>query len=232
MDIFLDSSDLVQIQKFVDLGIIDGITTNPSILAKEKLSFENLINQICNIFNGPVSVEVIANNSTSIIKEAIQLSKINNNIVIKIPATFEGFKCLKNLSERGIKTNFTILYTLNQALLAAKLGATYVSAFVGRLDATSTGGIKLIKEITRVYKNYNFQTKVIAASMRNEIYVKKAALAGAHIATIPPNVLDNMMESELTQVTLKGFLDEWSSTKKNEEYKKYLHNGTINEAKK
>jgi len=143
------------------------------------------------------------------IREARLIAKLHKNIVVKIPATLAGFEALNTISKEGIKTNFTIVYTANQALSAAKLGATYVSPFIGRLDVTSTAGCELIDEIVTIYENYNFQTKVLAASMRNAIYVKNAALAGAHVATIPPEVIHDMLFSELSEVSLKGFLQEW-----------------------
>ena len=191
------------------MGVIDGVTTNPALIAKEGKNFKEVVNEICSIIDGPVSAEVISTNAQQMIEEARKIAKIHKNIVVKIPATIEGYKALSVVAKEGIKTNFTIIYTSNQALIAAKLGATYVSPFVGRLDANSTSGNDLIREIVTMYKNYNFETKILAASMRNVIYVKETALAGADIATIPPEVLEQMMNNELTNVSLDGFLKQW-----------------------
>ena len=209
MQIFIDTADTKEIKKFSKIGIIDGVTTNPALIAKSGGEFKETILKIVKIIDGPISVEVIRTDAKGMIEEGLVLSSIHPNIVVKIPATWEGIEAVKELSKKGVKTNLTIVYKTNQAILAAKAGATYVSPFVGRLDVTSTSGIDLIKEIVEVYRIYGFKTKVLAASMRNEIYVKMAALAGADAVTIPPNVLDQMMKSELTQLGLKGFLEDW-----------------------
>lgn len=209
MKFFLDTANIEDIRKFAQMGVIDGVTTNPALIAKEGKNFKEVVNEICSIIDGPVSAEVISTNAQQMIEEARKIAKIHKNIVVKIPATIEGYKALSVVAKEGIKTNFTIIYTSNQALIAAKLGATYVSPFVGRLDANSTSGNDLIREIVTMYKNYNFETKILAASMRNVIYVKETALAGADIATIPPEVLEQMMNNELTNVSLDGFLKQW-----------------------
>ncbi len=209
MKIFLDTANVEEIKKYARMGIIDGVTTNPALIAKEGRNFKDVVEEICSIVDGPVSAEVISTNVEGMIKEARILAKLHKNIVVKIPIIPEGLEAVTTISKEGIKTNVTLMYTANQALLAAKVGATYVSPFIGRLDATSTSGTNLIKEIVTIYRNYDFKTKVLAASMRTPIYVKEAALAGADIATIPPEVLDQMMRSELTNVTLKDFLDKW-----------------------
>ncbi|WNL29763.1 fructose-6-phosphate aldolase [Aliarcobacter cryaerophilus] len=209
MKIFLDTANIEDIKKFAQMGVIDGVTTNPALIAKEGKNFKEVVNEICSIIDGPVSAEVISTNAQQMIEEARKIAKIHKNIVVKIPATIEGYKALSVVAKEGIKTNFTIIYTSNQALIAAKLGATYVSPFVGRLDANSTSGNDLIREIVTMYKNYNFETKILAASMRNVIYVKETALAGADVATIPPEVLEQMMNNELTNVSLDGFLKQW-----------------------
>jgi transaldolase len=209
MQIFLDTANIDDIKKFSKFGIIDGVTTNPALIAKEGKDFKKVVTEICKIINGPISAEVISEKSSEMAKEAKMIAKIHKNIVVKVPATPDGYEALNKISKLGIKTNFTMIYTANQALLAAKLNATYVSPFVGRLDATSTAGNDLLKEIVKIYKNYSFKTKVLAASMRNVIYVKKAALAGVDVATIPPEVLEQMMPSELTNMALDGFLAEW-----------------------
>ena len=209
MKIFLDTANIDDIKRFAEMGVIDGVTTNPALIAKEGKNFKDVVNEICSIINGPVSAEVISTTSEKMIEEARKIAKIHKNIVVKIPATIEGYKALAIVAKEGIKTNFTIIYTSNQALIAAKLGATYVSPFVGRLDANSTSGNDLIREIVTMYKNYNYETKVLAASMRNVIYVKETALAGADVATIPPEVLEQMMNNELSNISLEGFLKQW-----------------------
>jgi transaldolase len=209
MQIFIDTANIEEIKKYAKIGIINGVTTNPALVAKEGKDFREVVEEICDIVDGPISAEVISLDAGSMIKEARSVSKIHKNIVVKIPAIPAGFEALNVIASEGIKTNFTIVYTANQALLAAKLGATYVSPFIGRLDVTSTSGAELIEEIVKIYKNYDLETKILAASMRNVIYVKKAALAGADVATVPPEVLQGMMESELSNISLKGFLHEW-----------------------
>ncbi len=209
MQVFLDTANVADIRRFARMGLIDGVTTNPALVAREGRDFREVVEEICSIVDGPISAEVVSLDAENMIKEARLISQLHRNIVVKLPATRAGYEALNVVSGEGIKTNFTIVYTANQAWLAAKAGATYVSPFVGRLDATSTGGSELIEEIVQIFTIHDFQTKVLAASMRNEIYVKHAALAGAHVATIPPEVLDAMMESELTDVSLHGFLAEW-----------------------
>lgn len=211
MKIFIDTANIEDIIKFNKLKFIDGVTTNPALIAKEGRDFSEVVAEICAIVDGPISAEVISKDAEKMVDEARKIARIHKNIVVKIPATLEGYKALSEISAEGIKTNFTIIYTANQALLAAKLGATYVSPFVGRLDANSTSGTDLIKEIATIYKNYGFDTQILAASMRNSIYVKEAALAGADIATIPPEILEQMMFSELTEVSLDGFLSQWDT---------------------
>lgn len=209
MKIFIDTANLDEIKTYAKMGIIDGVTTNPALMAREGRSVKDVIKEITEYIDGPISAEVISTDVEGMLKEALILSKIHNNIVVKIPATPNGYTVVKELSKRGIKTNFTIVYTANQALLAAKVGATYVSPFVGRLDINSTGGSDLIREIVQIYKNYGFTTQVLAASMRTAIYVKEAALAGAHCATVPPVALKDMVNNELTNVSLDGFLDSY-----------------------
>ncbi|MEE9213777.1 MAG: fructose-6-phosphate aldolase [Thermodesulfobacteriota bacterium] len=220
MEIFLDTANIEEIKKFAKIGIIDGVTTNPALVAKEGRCFREAIDEICSIIDGPVSAEVISEDSESMVKEARMISKIHKNIVVKVPATPAGFEAVNIVSREGIKTNVTIVFTANQALLAAKVGATYISPFIGRLDASSTNGTELIKEIVKIFTNYDIKSKLIAASMRNVVYVKEAALAGADVTTIPPDVLYQMMVSELTDVSLKGFLSEWN--KLPEDKRKYF----------
>ena len=215
MQFFIDSANIAEIKKYAKIGIIKGVTTNPAIIAREGKNFRDVVKEICKIIDGPISAEVISMDVDNMIKEARILAGIDKNIVVKIPAIPEGFEVVNAISKDGIKTNVTILYTANQALIAATVGATYVSPFIGRLDATSTDGTGLIKEIVKIFRNYGVKTKIIAASMRNAIYVKEAALAGADFATIPPEILEQMMKSELTDIGLKGFLDEWKKMPEN-----------------
>ncbi len=209
MDFFIDTASIEEIKKYARIGIVDGVTTNPALIAVEDRDIESIVYEICEIIDGPVSVEVTSLEVDSMIKEAKALSAMHKNIVVKFPAIRNGFEALNSASKNGIKTNITMIYTANQALVAAKLGATYVSPFIGRLDANSTSGTELIEEIVTIYNNFKFKTKILAASMRNVIYVKEAALAGAHIATIPPEVLGQMMDSELTELSLREVLDSW-----------------------
>ena len=209
MKIFLDTANVDEIKLFSEIGLIDGVTTNPALIAKEGKNFKDVIDEICSIINGPISAEVVSTSAKKMIDEARQINSLHKNIVVKLPSIPEGFKALNVIAKEGIETNFTVVYTTNQALLAAKLGATYVSPFVGRLDVNSTSGTNLISEIVKVYENFSFKTQILAASMRNSIYVKEAALAGAHVATIPPDILKQMMHSELSDIALEGFLKEW-----------------------
>lgn len=211
MKIFIDTADIEQIRKYAKLGIIDGVTTNPAILAKEGRHFREVVEEIVEIVDGPISGEVVSLDADGMVKEARALAKIHDNIVVKLPAIAAGFEALHRVSSEGIKTNFTVVYTANQALLAAKNGATYVSPFVGRLDANAGCGADIVAEIAQIYRNYGFETQILAASMRTCLYVKRAALAGAHVATIPPAVLDDMINSELSEVALNGFLAEWNT---------------------
>lgn len=223
MKIFIDTANINEIKKYAPLGIIDGVTTNPALLGLQGKDFREVVKEIVSIVDGPISGEVVSLDADGMVREAHALAKLHDNIVVKIPATFAGFEALYRVSKEGIKTNFTVVYTMNQALLAAKNGATYVSPFVGRLDANAGMESNLIAEIAQIYKNYGFETQILAASMRNSLYVKKAALAGAHVATIPPNVLDDMINNELSEVALNGFLEEWN---KLPESKRNIFDGT------
>ena len=211
LKIFLDTANINLIRHYAKLGFIDGVTTNPAILANEGRSFLDVVHEIVELIDGPVSAEVVSLDSRQMVSEGRALSRIHKNIVVKIPAIPAGYEALSILSAEGIKTNFTVVYTPCQALLAAKNGATYVSPFVGRLHANSGSGDNIIDCIVKIYTNYGFKTKVLAASMRNSLYVQHAALAGAHVATVPPQVLDDMINSELSEVALSGFLKEWNN---------------------
>lgn len=210
MQFFLDTANIEQIRKYHRIGLVDGVTTSPALIALEDKKASVIIAEICNLVEGPVNVEVISTDIEGIVQEARALSNLHPNIVVKIPAIRPGFEAMKTIVQASIKVNVTMVYTANQALIAAKLGASYISPFIGRLDASSTNGSDLVREIVRIIKNFQLNTEVIAASMRSAIYVKEAALAGAHIATIPPNILEQMMVSELTEVSLQGFLEQWN----------------------
>lgn len=209
MKIFLDTANLQEIKKAVDMGLCDGITTNPTLMAKENKSFKEIVHEICKIVDGPISAESISEIAEDIIKEAREISKIHKNIVVKIPITEHGLKAVKQLSKEGIKTNVTLVFTPQQAYLAAKAGATFVSPFVGRLDDKGQDGMAIIEDIVKIFKNYNFKTQLIVASIRNVDHVKRAAIYGADIATIPFKVLQDLFRHELTDIGIKKFLDDY-----------------------
>lgn len=213
MKFFIDTANLEEIKKANALGVIDGVTTNPSLLAKEKREPLGLLREICTIVNGPVSAEAVSTRAEDMIKEARELSKIAPNIVIKIPMTEDGLRAVKALSSEGIKTNVTLIFSPSQALLAAKAGATYVSPFVGRLDDISHRGMDLVADIMAIYENYMFETEVIVASIRNPLHVVEAAKIGAHIATIPYNVITQLLRHPLTDIGIERFLKDWESLK-------------------
>lgn len=209
MKIFIDTANVEHIKEANDLGIIDGVTTNPSLIAKEGRNFEQVVKEICQIVDGPISAEVISLNADGMVEEAKKLSKIHKNIVIKIPMTAEGLKATKKLTKLKIRTNVTLIFSSTQALLAAKAGATYVSPFVGRLDDISADGMELVEEIVTIYENYGYETQVIVASIRNPLHVIDAAMLGAHVATIPYNVLMQMVKHPLTDLGIQRFLEDW-----------------------
>lgn len=213
MKIFIDTANVVEIKKANDMGVICGVTTNPSLIAKEGRDFKEVIKEITTIVNGPISAEVISLEAEGMIEEALELVKIDDNIVIKIPMTMEGLKAVKFLSKKGIKTNVTLIFTSSQALLAAKSGATYVSPFVGRLDDIGKKGIELIKEIADMFKIHNIETEIISASIRSTIHATESALAGAHIATIPYNIIVQMTKHPLTDSGIEKFLKDWEDVK-------------------
>ncbi|WPX07639.1 fructose-6-phosphate aldolase [Anaerocellum danielii] len=215
MKLFIDTANINEIKEAYSWGIICGVTTNPSLIAKEGRDFKEVVNEICSIVNGPISAEVISLKAEGMIEEAKDLAKIHKNIVIKIPMTAEGLKAVSVLSKEGIKTNVTLIFSAAQALLAAKAGATYVSPFVGRLDDIGQNGIELIKEIVQIFKNYpDIKTEIIAASIRHPIHVIEAAKAGAHIATVPFKVLEQMTKHALTDVGIERFLKDWEKVPK------------------
>ena len=206
MKLFIDTANVEEIRKANDMGVICGVTTNPSLIAKEGRIFKDVVKEITDIVDGPISAEVISLDSEGMIKEAVELSKIHKNIVIKIPMTAEGLKAVKVLSKEKIKTNVTLIFSAGQALLAAKAGATYVSPFVGRLDDINQDGMLLIEEIVEVYDNYDFETEIIAASIRHPVHVLQAALIGADIVTVPFNVLKKLSLHPKTDEGQKNFL--------------------------
>jgi len=210
MKFFIDTANVEEIKKANDLGMVDGVTTNPSLVAKEGREFKELIEDICGIVNGPVSAEVVSVESGPMVKEARDLSKIADNIVVKIPLIEEGLKAVKILSQEGIATNVTLCFSPTQALMAAKAGAAYISPFVGRLDDISHQGMDLVDQIITIYDNYGFETEVIVASVRNPLHVVDAALMGADICTIPYKVIQQLVKHPLTDIGLEKFLADWN----------------------
>jgi transaldolase len=214
MKFFIDTANIDEIKKAWELGVIDGVTTNPSLISKEGRDPITLLREICSIVNGPVSAEAVTLTADEMVKEAESLSKIHENIVVKIPMTEEGLRAVRRLSGMGIKTNVTLVFSPSQALLAAKAGATYVSPFVGRLDDISHFGMGIVSEILEIYENYIFDTEVIVASVRNPLHVVEAARMGAHIATIPYSVIIQLIKHPLTDVGIEKFLKDWEKVPK------------------
>jgi transaldolase len=209
MKIFLDTANLNELREAAAMGVLDGVTTNPSLVGKEKRPFRELVEEICRIVDGPVSLEVVALESDGMVQEGRELAKIAPNVVVKLPTTAEGLKALRVLRDEGIRTNLTLCFSPSQALLVAKAGANYVSPFLGRLDDISHVGMDLIRTIRRIYDNYHFETQILAASLRNPLHVVDAALAGADIATLPSAVFQQLIKHPLTDIGLKRFLDDW-----------------------
>jgi transaldolase len=209
MKFFIDTANIAEITKANEMGVLDGVTTNPTLIAKEGREFEELIKDICHIVHGPVSAEVVSTEAQDMVKEAQHLAKLADNIVVKIPMITEGIKAVKILSKENIATNVTLVFSPLQALIAAKSGATYVSPFIGRVDDISSVGMEIVENIVTIYDNYGFETEVIVASIRNPIHVLDAALIGAHIATIPYKVLSQLTEHPLTKIGLDRFLADW-----------------------
>ncbi len=214
MKFFIDTANIDEIREAHSMGMVDGVTTNPSLIAKEGRDFEDIIKDICNIVDGPISAEVISTDTGGMIKEARHLAKIHDNIVVKIPMIVDGLKATRRLAEEGIKTNVTLAFSPLQALMAAKAGATYISPFIGRLDDLSQDGLLLVEQIVEIYSNYAFETEIIVASIRNPLHVLESALMGADIATIPFSVLGKLAAHPMTDKGLKAFLDDWEKTKK------------------
>lgn len=212
MKFFIDTANINEIKEAQSFGILDGVTTNPSLVAKEGKDFRKLLEEILSIVDGPVSAEVISTDFDGIIKEAREYSAIHKNIVVKVPLIKEGLKAVKLLSSENIKTNVTLCFSPTQALLAAKAGATYISPFVGRLDDISTDGMDLISQIIQIYRNYKFNTQVLVASIRHPLHVVEAALMGADVCTIPFNVIDKLFNHPLTDLGLEKFLSDWKKS--------------------
>ena len=214
MEFFVDTADINEIKRINDLGILDGVTTNPSLIAKSNKNFKKLIKEICKTVNGPVSAEVTATKFSEMYKEGIELSKIAKNVVVKVPLTKDGIKTCKKLSKKRIGVNVTLCFSPNQAILAANAGAKFISPFIGRLDDIGKNGIDLIADIKKIYSNYeNLKTKILAASIRTTKHITEAAIVGADVATVPPKLLEEMFNHPLTTKGLKIFLDDWKKTK-------------------
>lgn len=211
MKIFIDAANVEEIKEAATWGILDGVTTNPSLIAKEGRDIKEVINEICEIVDGPISAEVISLESDKMVEEALDLVKLHKNIVIKLPMCIEGLKAVKILSEKNIKTNVTLIFSSQQALLAAKAGATYVSPFVGRLDDIGVTGVDLISDIANIFEVHSINTEIISASIRNPIHVSECAMAGSDIATIPFNVLKQMAKHPLTDIGIEKFLSDYKN---------------------
>ena len=212
MKFFIDTANVEEIREAKNMGMADGVTTNPSLIAKEGRDFQEIITEICEIVDGPISAEVIALDAEGMISEARELAKIHKNIVVKIPMTIDGMKAVRTLSDEGIGTNVTLVFSPLQALMAAQAGATYVSPFVGRLDDLSQDGMNLVEQILTMYTNYGFETEVIVASVRHPLHVLSAGMMGAHIATIPFKVLDKLAAHPMTDKGIEAFLADWNKS--------------------
>jgi transaldolase len=214
MKFFIDTANIDEIKKGVEMGMVDGVTTNPSLIAREKKPFEKILKEICATVDGPISAEVVSLDAEGMLVEGRQLASLHKNIVIKVPMITEGLKAVKQFAAEGIKTNVTLVFSATQALLAAKAGASYVSPFVGRLDDISLTGMDVVSDIMTIYDNYGYQTEVIVASIRNPVHVLDAALIGADIATIPYNVIAQLAKHPLTDLGMEKFLADWEKRKK------------------
>ena len=213
MKFFIDTANLEEIKEAAQLGVLDGVTTNPTLISRVEGKFEEILRSICEVVDGPVSAEVVSLEAEGMIREGRELAKIHKNIVIKIPITREGLKAIKQLESEGIRVNVTLIFSATQAILAAKAGASFVSPFVGRIDDISGEGMQLVHEIITIYNNYGFKTEVIVASIRNPMHVVTAALIGAHIATIPFKVIEQLVKHPLTDVGIERFLTDWEKVK-------------------
>ena len=212
MKIFLDTANVTELREGVAMGLVDGCTTNPTLISKEKRPFRPLVEEICSIVPGDVSLEVVATDFDGMIKEGKELAQVAPNVVVKCPLIKDGLKAVKHLSGEGIRVNQTLCFSATQALLSAKAGATYISPFLGRLDDISAVGMDLVRDICEIYRNYGFKTQVLAASIRNPIHVIDAAKAGAHVCTMPFAVLQSLLKHPLTDIGLKRFLEDWQKS--------------------
>lgn len=218
MKIFLDTANIESIKKFVDMGIVDGITTNPSLISREKGHPEDIMKEIVKIVKGPVNLEVVGTKTEEMIEEGMRLKKFGENVVVKVPMTMDGLKAVRKFAENKIRTNVTLIFSSNQGLLAAKAGASYVSPFIGRLDDAGQEGMIVINEIVQVFSNYGYQSEVLVASIRHPIHVIQAGKLGAHIVTLPPDILSKMITHPLTDKGLSLFLSDWEKVKKEHNY--------------
>ena len=214
MKIFLDTANIKSIRHYSEMGMVDGITTNPTLLSKESGDPEEIMKEIVKMVQGPVSLEVISTETNQIIKEAYILKRYGSNVIIKVPMIPDGLKAVKKLKEEGIETNVTLVFSANQALLAAKAGASYVSPFIGRLDDVGNDGMNLIRDIYQIFKNYQYDTKILVASIRHPIHVIESAKSGADVVTLPPDILGKMFLHPLTDKGLKTFISDWENLKK------------------
>ncbi|MFB5190999.1 fructose-6-phosphate aldolase [Alicyclobacillus fastidiosus] len=214
MKLFIDTANVDDIRQAAEMGVLSGVTTNPSLVAKEGRDFVQVLQEIVGIVDGPISAEVVSLDAEGMVKEALPLADIHQNIVIKVPMTVEGLKAVYQLAKRGIRTNVTLIFSANQALLAARAGAQFVSPFIGRLDDISVDGVELISDIAHIFDVHAIDTEIIAASVRHPIHVTQAAKAGAHIATVPFGVLDQMIKHPLTDRGIERFLADWSTLHK------------------
>jgi transaldolase len=218
MKIFLDTASIESIKKFIDMGIVDGITTNPTLISREKGHPEDIMREIVKIVKGPVNLEVVATKTEEMVEEGLRLKKFGENVIVKVPMTSDGLKAVRKLAENKIKTNVTLIFSSNQALLAAKAGASYVSPFIGRLDDAGQEGMTVIKEIVQIFGNYGYSSEVLVASVRHPIHVIEAGKLGAHIVTLPPDILGKMLTHPLTDKGLALFLSDWEKVKKEHKY--------------
>ena len=218
MKIFLDTASIESIKKFVDMGIVDGITTNPTLISREKGHPEDIMREIVRIVDGPVNLEVVATKTEEMVEEGLRLKKFGENVIVKIPMTTDGLKAVRKLAGNKIKTNVTLIFSSNQALLAAKAGASYVSPFIGRLDDAGQEGMTVIKEIVQIFGNYGYSAEVLVASVRHPLHVIEAGILGAHIVTLPPDILGKMLNHPLTEKGLALFLSDWDKVKKEHKY--------------
>jgi transaldolase len=214
VQIFLDTADVKEIREMAALGLVDGVTTNPSLIAKEGRPFRDIVAEILTIVDGPINLEVVSTDAPGMVAEGRELAKLHKNVVVKIPLIAEGLKAVRLLHAEGIRTNVTLCFSAPQALLAAKAGASYISPFVGRLDDISHVGMDLVRQILTIYENYGYETQVLAASLRTPVHFLEAALAGAHVSTLPPAVLRQLLKHPLTDAGLERFLADWKTVPK------------------